>query len=92
MKRFRQRIDHGDVIESPSGEFYLVSEVDARIAELEQQVNRLSGMVACSVPLQRIAKLEMALREMTYRNTETGQILTVKFDATKLMRELGLAV
>ena len=40
MKRFRQRIDHGDVIESPSGEFYLVSEVDARIAELETLLHR----------------------------------------------------
>lgn len=39
----------------------------------------------------RIAELEKALRELTYRSTITNQIMTVKCDATKIMRALGLA-
>ena len=47
-------------------DFYLVSDVDARIAELEAQVQRLGGMCADSFPLSRIAELEKALASLLH--------------------------
>lgn len=39
MRRWRQRIDKGDVIESPHGEFVLHEDAQAEIRELQAQVD-----------------------------------------------------
>ena len=60
MKRWRQRIDHGDVIESPRGEFVLYEDhakaLSARLQDLEEAREGLANYA------QEVERLRAALR------------------------------
>lgn len=42
IRRFKQRIDHGDVIESPKGEFVLFKDVEGAIRAFEASQSTVS--------------------------------------------------
>lgn len=67
MKRWRQRIDHGDVIESPRGEFVLYEDhaktLSARLQELEEiKQERLTWAMTCGCECASCLILDATIR------------------------------